>query len=78
MNRVYAVSIGDGIDYRIVAVFTDRTKAVAFMDAIPAANLVSGGHNDIEVFVVDPDVSKLRDMGYKVWENLVSFLEDRT
>ena len=66
MSTIYAVSSGDYSDYRVVAVFSTRAKAGAFIAAIPDSEW-----NEIEVYELDPDTADLIKDGYALWRVLM-------
>lgn len=71
MKTVYAVNTGCYSDYRVVALFSTKEKAQAFMAAVPDRN-----YNDIEEFLLDPPTADLARRGYWQWD--ISMLRDGT
>ena len=67
-RSVYAVNAGSYSDYRIVAVFSTKAKAEAFM------RVVSGDYNGLEEFALDRNDCDLVARGYSLW--LVCMLRD--
>lgn len=62
MKKVYAVTSGWYSDYRVVAIFSTKTKAKDFIKAIPDSD-----YNKIEEYNVDPPASDLVKRGYSIY-----------
>lgn len=65
MQTIYVVNAGCYSNYRVVALFSTKEKATAFMAAIP------DDYNDIEEFALDSDVADLVTRGYSQWTVLM-------
>jgi hypothetical protein len=70
-SKLYAVSTGCYSDYTVRAIFSNREKAQAFIDAVPYND-----YNDIEEYDLDPPTVARLKRGESVW--VVWMLRDST
>jgi len=71
MKTIYAVNSGCYSDYHVVALFSSKEKAQAFMTAVP-----DDDYNEIEEFQLDPPTADLIRRGYWQWH--IRMLRDGT
>jgi hypothetical protein len=62
VKTIYAVNSGIYSSYHIVALFSAREKAEAFMRAVPDSE-----YNKIEEYKIDPNTADLITRGYSMW-----------